>query len=90
VQVNLSPDVEALVQKRLATGAFNDAEDVIRCALESQLAESNWTEEDLRALSTHVEAGFQQAERGDVVDGAQARREIQRMKNEWLEKRPPR
>lgn len=90
MQVNLSPDLEALVQKRLATGAFDNAEDVIRCALEAQLAENYWTEDDLRALSMHVEEGFQQAERGDVVDSAKARREIQRMKDEWLEAHPPR
>ena len=36
MQLNVPPDVEALVQKRLATGAFANAEDVIRCALETR------------------------------------------------------
>jgi len=35
------PDLEALVQKRLATGAFANAEDVIRRALENLDAEES-------------------------------------------------
>jgi len=32
MRVNVPPDLEALVQKRLDSGAFASAEDVIRCA----------------------------------------------------------
>jgi hypothetical protein len=35
------------------------------------------------ARSAHIEEGFLQAERGEVIDSAQARREIQAMKNDW-------
>jgi hypothetical protein len=34
-------------------------------------------------LSAHIEKGYLKAERGDVIDGAQARREIQAMKGDW-------
>jgi Arc/MetJ-type ribon-helix-helix transcriptional regulator len=33
-----------------------------------------------RALSAHTEEGYLQAERGELIDGAQARGEIQAMK----------
>jgi Arc/MetJ-type ribon-helix-helix transcriptional regulator len=36
-----------------------------------------------RALEAHVEEGYQQAERGELTEGAQARREIQSMKDNW-------
>jgi hypothetical protein len=36
-----------------------------------------------RALSTHIEESYLQAERGELVDGAQARRDIQEMKQNW-------
>jgi hypothetical protein len=35
------------------------------------------------ALSAHIEEGYLQAERGELIDGAQARREIQAMKDHW-------
>jgi hypothetical protein len=34
-------------------------------------------------LSAHIEEGYQQAERGELIDGEQARREIQAMKDDW-------
>ena len=43
MQFTIPPDLEALVQKRLAGGAYANAEDVIRHALEAQEAEERWT-----------------------------------------------
>ena len=87
MQYNVPPDLEALVKKRLATGAFADVEDVFRCALDAQVPDSDWPEQGLHALSAHVEEGFLQAERGELIDGDQARREIQTMKDKWLQER---
>ena len=59
----------------------------MRRALEAQDAEESWTDEERRALSAHIEEGYQQAERGEVIDGAQARRDIQAMKDDWRSSR---
>lgn len=87
MQFPLPPDLEALVQKRLASGAFMNTEEVLRSALEAQDAEENWTEEECQALAAHVEEGFLQSERGRSTDGEQARLEIQAMKDRWLQER---
>jgi antitoxin ParD1/3/4 len=87
MQLNLPPDLETLINKRLSSGAYTNAEDVLRRALEAQDAEQSWTDEERRALSAHIEEGYQQAERGELIDGAQARREIQAMKEKWREGR---
>jgi hypothetical protein len=55
---------------------------VLRRALEAQDAKESWTDEERRALSTHIEEGHQQAERGELVQRTQARREIETMKTE--------
>ncbi|MGH9590799.1 MAG: hypothetical protein ACRD25_10400 [Terracidiphilus sp.] len=55
----------------------------MRRALEAQDAEENWTDEDRKALSAHIEEGYRQALRGELSDGDQARRDIQAMKEEW-------
>ncbi len=89
MQLNLPPDLETLIKKRLSSGAYADAEDVLRHALEAQDAEESWTDEERRALSAHLEEGYQQAERGQLIDGDQARREIQAMKEKWREGRSP-
>ena len=75
MQLNVPPDLETLINKRLSSGAYTDIEDVLRRALEAQDAEESWSDEERRALSAHIEEGYLQAERGELLDGAQARRE---------------
>jgi Arc/MetJ-type ribon-helix-helix transcriptional regulator len=87
MQVNLPPDLETLVNKRLSSGGYTSVEDVFRRALEAQDAEESWTDEERRALTARIEEGFLQAERGELIDGAQARREIQGMKDNWRQER---
>jgi antitoxin ParD1/3/4 len=87
MQLTVPPDLETLINKRLSSGAYASAEEVLRRALEAQDAEESLTDEDRRALSAHIEEGYQQAERGELVDSAQARREIQAMKDDWRSSR---
>jgi hypothetical protein len=56
---------------------------VLRRALEAQDAEESWTDEERRAFASHIEEGYLQAERGNLIDSKQARVEIQAMKDEW-------
>jgi Arc/MetJ-type ribon-helix-helix transcriptional regulator len=72
MQLNLPPDLETLINKRLSRGVYMNAEDVLRRALEAQDAEESWTDEERRALSAHIEVGYEQAERGELIVGAQA------------------
>ncbi len=89
MQLNLPPDLETLINKRLSSGGYKTAEDVLRRALEAQDAEESWTDEERRALSAHIEEGYLEAERGELLDGAQAQREIQAMKDNWRQQHSP-
>ncbi len=79
MQLNVPPDIEMLINKRLSTGSYASVEDVLRRALEAQDVEESWTTEE-RLAAAHIEEGYLQAERGELIDGAQARIEIQAMK----------
>jgi Arc/MetJ-type ribon-helix-helix transcriptional regulator len=83
MQLNVPPDLETLINKRLSSGGYASAEDVLRRALEAQDAEESWTDEERCVLSAHIEGGYRQAERGELTDGDEARREIQTMKDDW-------
>ena len=89
MHLNLPPDLETLIKKRLSSGAYVNPEDVLRRALEAQDAEESWTDDERRALSAHIEEGYQQAERGELTNAVQARCEIQDMKERWREGRLP-
>src|ERR1022692_3821104 len=88
-QLSVPPDLETLINKRLSSGGYKGIEDVLRRALEAQDAEETWTDEERRALSAHIEEGYLQAERGELIDGAQARSDIEAMKDNWLKERAP-
>ncbi len=88
MQLDVPPDLEGLIKKRLSSGAYMSVEDVLRRALEAQDAEESWSDEERRALSAHIEEGYLQAERGELIEGAQARREIESMKGTWREEHP--
>jgi Arc/MetJ-type ribon-helix-helix transcriptional regulator len=83
MQLNVPPDLETLIKKRLSSGGYASVEDVLRRALEAQDAEESWTDEERRALRAHIEEGYLQAERGELIDSGQARREVQAMKDDW-------
>jgi Arc/MetJ-type ribon-helix-helix transcriptional regulator len=89
MQLNVPPDLEILIKKRLSSGGYTSVEDVLRRALEAQDAEESWTDEERQALSSHIEQGYLQAERGELIDGAQAQREIQAMKEKWAREHAP-
>lgn len=87
MQLNVPPDLETLINRRLSSGGYESAEDVLRRALEAQDAEESWIEEERSALSAHIEEGYQQAEQGELIDDVQAHREIQAMKDIWRSSR---
>jgi len=83
MQFNIPPDLETLINRRLSSGGYTSVEDVLRRALQAQDAEESWTDEERRALSAHIEEGYLQAERGELISADQARHEIQTLKTDW-------
>jgi Arc/MetJ-type ribon-helix-helix transcriptional regulator len=87
MQLTVPPDLETLINKRLSSGSYTSPEDVLRSALEAQDAEEELSGEEIRAFSVQIEEGYQQSERGEVIEAEQAQREIQAMKEIWLASR---
>jgi Arc/MetJ-type ribon-helix-helix transcriptional regulator len=84
MQLTVPPDLEALVQKRLATGAFANAEDVIRRALENLDAEESWTVEQRRALDEKIDRALEQVAAGRLYGPEEARRKLAALREERL------
>ena len=42
MQLNVPPDLETLINKRLSSGGYTSVEEVLRRALEAQDAEESW------------------------------------------------
>ena len=77
-------DLEALVQKRLASGSFSNVEEVFRRALEAQDAEENWTEEERAALDEKIDRALEQFASGRVYGPDPARQKLAAMRESHL------
>ena len=78
------PDLEALVQKRLASGSFANVEEVFRRALEAQDAEEGWSDEERRALDEKIDRALQQFASGRVYGPEEARQKLAAMRESRL------
>jgi predicted transcriptional regulator len=94
MEVHLSSDVQAKLAHSAARQG-RDAAELVQEALARYLADEarlveameSWTDEERRAAMSHIEEGFLQAERGELIYGAQARGEIQELQNNWRQNR---
>ena len=62
------------------TGAYANAEDVLRRALEAQGAEDEWTAEERQALDLKLKRSLQQVAAGKTYGSAEARRMLADMR----------
>jgi antitoxin ParD1/3/4 len=87
--VELKPEIEALIQKRLQTGAFSSAEEVIERALEYLNVEEEWLADNRAEIARQIEEGWDEAQRGELTDGETVRTEMQQFKENWKKQRQP-
>ncbi len=84
------PEIEALIQQRLHTGAFENVEDVILDALEIQRERETWLEENRDIINAKIDRGLAQLDRGEGLSGEDLRRRLAADKASWLKDHPHR
>jgi antitoxin ParD1/3/4 len=83
IQIN-RPEIEALIQQRLHSGAFESVEDLIFDALEIQRERDAWLEENKDGINAKIERGLAQLDRGEGIPGEQLRERLAADKKAWL------
>jgi antitoxin ParD1/3/4 len=68
INVSLTPQLEELVRKKVDSGRYNSASEVVREALRLMDSYERVRESALNKLRDDVEAGWQQVEEGKVSD----------------------
>ena len=81
--ITLKPQMEAFIQKRLESGVFEDAEDVVFQALESQDAEAAWMALHQREVGEKIDRAIAQADSGECMTPEQSRAWIEAQKALW-------
>ena len=85
--VELKPEIEALIQKQLQTGAFSSAEEVIERALEFLSADEDWLADKPDEIAAQIQEGWDEAQRGELTDADDVRAEMQQFKEDWKKQR---
>ena len=78
--IELTPEVEALIQKRLASGIFESIGDVIYRALESQDEEEAWLLLHRREVSDKIDRAIAEFDRGEGIPTSEVRQRLHEMK----------
>jgi len=84
MNVNLTPELEALVQRKVASGLYNNQSEVVREALRLLAEQDRLREAHTANLRGVLAEGLAQADRGELVDGpksvAEVRKSLRRRK----------
>jgi len=83
IEIN-RPEIEALIQQRLHSGAFQSVEDVLFDALEIQAEREAWLQENKEGINAKIERGLAQLDRGEGTPGEGLRKRLEADKTEWL------
>jgi antitoxin ParD1/3/4 len=83
--IELKPEDELLVQRRLESGAYASIEEVIHRALESLHADEIWLQENKATIHEQIGVGLAQLDRGEGLSPADSRARLQEKKAAWLE-----
>jgi len=82
--IELKPEDELLVQRRLQSGAYASIEDVIHRALESLDEDEIWLTENKTAIHEQIGVGLAQLDGGEGLSAAESRARLQEEKDTWF------
>lgn len=87
MKIELKPEDDHLIQKRLQSGAFHSVDEVIHNALTSQDAEESWLRENREAINGKIARALTQLDSGEGIPGDSARARLQEKKAAWMAER---
>ena len=82
MNVNLTPELEKLVQDKVASGLYNNQSEVVREALRLLAEQERLRSQHLDGLREALAEGLQQADRGELLDGEEVVEELRALLQE--------
>jgi Arc/MetJ-type ribon-helix-helix transcriptional regulator len=79
--IEVSPEIQAMIDKDVARGRYRSATEFVELAVQMLHAQLATNRED---IARKIEVGWAQAERGELLDEDEVRRDLEEKKREWL------
>jgi antitoxin ParD1/3/4 len=90
MNIAIEPEDEALIERRLRSGAFKTAEEVVHRALEAQEAEEEWLDVNRELIRRKIEQGVAELDRGEGIPADSVKALMLERKQAWLKGRTAR
>jgi antitoxin ParD1/3/4 len=74
--IHLRPELEALIQQDVERGPYQSADEFVAQAVQMLHEHEQWLADNRVEIAAKIEHGFGQAERGELVDGEEAFRQL--------------
>jgi Arc/MetJ-type ribon-helix-helix transcriptional regulator len=90
MNIDLKPEQQRVIDLAVRSGAYRNPGEVLDQAFEiirEQLDLEDWMLEQRDAVAAHIEKGFMQAERGELMDGDVALEMLRKRRAERLSSR---
>ena len=78
MNVNLTPELEALIQRKVASGLYNNQSEVVREALRLLAEQDRVREAHAVELRKALAEGLSQADRGELLEGPDVVAEVRK------------
>lgn len=78
MNVSLTPELEQLIHKKVETGLYHSASEVVREALRLLEERDKLQAVRMEELRQEIRVGIDQADRGELLDGPEVFRELRR------------
>ena len=82
MNVSLTPELEKLVQDKVASGLYNNQSEVVREALRLLAEQDRLRTQHLDGLRKALAEGLQEADRGELYDGEMVAEELRTLLKE--------
>lgn len=79
VNISITPELDAFLQSRVASGRYQTTSEVVREALRLLERQEQERDQAFLQLKAKLETGAAQAERGELLDGDQVFEELREM-----------
>jgi Arc/MetJ-type ribon-helix-helix transcriptional regulator len=87
MEIRLSPEIEAVVARDMASGRYGSVEDYIAEAVETLHERQQWLGETVAEERAKLERSLAEAERGELLSEDEVREQMRAMNAEWALRR---
>ena len=74
--IHLRPELEALIKEDVERGLYQSADEYVAQAVQLLHEQEQWLADNRADIAAKIEIGVAQAERGELVDGEEAFRQL--------------